>query len=521
MDSYDIIPYQNNCYFETSPESINAIAKLLNFDAVDIKKANVLEIGSAMGCNIIPLAARYPEAKFTGVDMSQKQVDTAKKIIDRMGLKNITMIAEDISNYDFMEQKYDYIIIHGVYSWVSEAVQDSIFKAINNVLSERGIAYISYNVLPGWGKAKTVRDMVRYHIKNFEDPLEKLQQGRAFLEFIVNNKFIDEKSGHYNIIKGELDIIKEIGNWYLYHDYLETSDNGIYFHEFMRKAGQHNLTYLSDVSLSTMTLSNKPKILHESFKDLNGVEIEQYLDFIYERRFRRSLLVKNGAKFNKSITSDRLSGLNLLFKGALADNTITHDQVHSLECIKLKLAKDSNEYINIESIPAVYSACIELSRSVRKYPSIEQLIDKVITIFPDESSDKIKSEVLNLCTYLLSYGFLTFTRHKNSTSESVSDKPVAFLPSVHYSQLGDMVPSIDHYSIRLTTHQRIMIQYLNGQNTVEGISKLFTKDLIQNKMNLTVEGKDLDLKSSDTATKILDMVKAELRNFNTMKLLVA
>lgn len=69
--------------------------------------------------------------------------------------------------------RFDYILTHGVYSWVPPAVQEKILRLCASNLTEHGVAYVSYNVNPGWSMRGMLRDMMCYHASRFEDPRER------------------------------------------------------------------------------------------------------------------------------------------------------------------------------------------------------------------------------------------------------------------------------------------------------------------------------------------------------------
>ncbi|MCD0216938.1 class I SAM-dependent methyltransferase, partial [Enterobacter hormaechei subsp. steigerwaltii] len=114
--------------------------------------AKVLELGCSMGGNIITQALYYPDAEFVGIDLSGRQVAQGNAIIEKMGLKNVRLEEKDILTVDESFGKFDYIIVHGIWSWVPDTVKDKIFSICRNNLTKHGIAYISYNVYPGWWK---------------------------------------------------------------------------------------------------------------------------------------------------------------------------------------------------------------------------------------------------------------------------------------------------------------------------------------------------------------------------------
>ena len=128
-----------------------AKAKIYGLDPVAPNKARVLELGASCGGNIIPQAMYYPTATFTGIDLSGVQVEHGKEIIESIGLTNVTLLEKNIMDVDKSFGTFDYIIVHGIWSWVPDMVKDKILDICSENLSSRGIAYVSLQYCtPGW-----------------------------------------------------------------------------------------------------------------------------------------------------------------------------------------------------------------------------------------------------------------------------------------------------------------------------------------------------------------------------------
>jgi 2-polyprenyl-3-methyl-5-hydroxy-6-metoxy-1,4-benzoquinol methylase len=158
--SYDEVPYESYSYVQTHPAHMATIARLFGLNPPDFKKASVLELGCAGGGNLLPLALLYPEASFTGLDLSQEQIAEANEGKKALKLKNIDFKQQDITTFDLKAHagKFDYIIVHGVFSWVPEPVRGKILELCQSCLSPDGLALISYNTLPGWNAVRSLRE---------------------------------------------------------------------------------------------------------------------------------------------------------------------------------------------------------------------------------------------------------------------------------------------------------------------------------------------------------------------------
>ena len=119
VNPYDEVPYHSRCFIQTHPQRLAFIGRLFGMDPAKASNCRVLELGSASGGNLIPLALRYPQSQFLGLDYAEVQVIEGKKQVEALGLKNLEIRQADLGEYDVTKDgKFDYIICHGVYSWV-------------------------------------------------------------------------------------------------------------------------------------------------------------------------------------------------------------------------------------------------------------------------------------------------------------------------------------------------------------------------------------------------------------------
>ena len=152
------------------------MARIFGVSTPDIAACRVLELGCASGGNLIPMAFNLPRSEFVGVDLSRHQVDDGRSVIRDLGLSNIRIEHASILDIGPDFGTFDYIICHGVFSWVDEPVQEKILQVASDNLSASGVAYISYNTYPGWHMREGVRRMMRYHTRQFDEPQEQIDR---------------------------------------------------------------------------------------------------------------------------------------------------------------------------------------------------------------------------------------------------------------------------------------------------------------------------------------------------------
>jgi methyltransferase-like protein len=248
----------------------------------------------------------FPEIEFVGVDLSKIQIDDGKKEIADLGLKNIELKHMSLSDIDADFGEFDYIICHGVFSWVPKSVQQDIMRVCKRNMSKHGVAYISYNTLPGWSTVSAIRDMMVYHTRNFSTPNEKVSQAVGMLRFALENQ--NDESNHWKIaLKSELDTLLSHNPSYIFHDHLEENNNPLYFYQFIEMAKQAGLQYLGESSLASMYVGNMSVNAAAILKNLTDqVGQEQYMDFVRNRRFRQTLLCHDSNRLNFNLSSEKV-----------------------------------------------------------------------------------------------------------------------------------------------------------------------------------------------------------------------
>ncbi len=295
--SYDEAPYASHPFPQSTPEHLEGIATLFGLTPAPPANARVLELGCAAGGNIIPLALRHPEAQVVGIDLSPVQIAQAIERARQLGITNLELRAMNIEDVDASLGHFDYIIAHGVYSWVPDAVRPAILRVCHEHLAPGGIAYVSYNTYPGWKAREIVRDAMLFRAGARATPEERLAYGRGMMDFLA------QMSPEGSVLRRALDevlpAIQAAGPSYLLHEFLEACNQPVYFRDFVAAARGQGLDYVADAEPQIMFVSNHGAQVAEPLLKEAGndqVLMEQYLDFLTNRSFRRSLLIHAGEK---------------------------------------------------------------------------------------------------------------------------------------------------------------------------------------------------------------------------------
>jgi SAM-dependent methyltransferase len=312
--SYEELPYTNNSYAASHPRTMATVAWLHGLEPPDLTNCRVLELGCGRGGNLLPMAESAPGSQFVGIDLSPRQIDEANADRETLGLKNIDFHALDILNVDDEIGTFDYVLGHGVYSWVSPQVQEAIFRLCAARLTPNGIAYLSYNTFPGWHYNGVMRDLLCYHVTDEASPHEQMEQVRSLIEWF-DRDIPDKENPRSQLTLEACKMLGEQSDAYIYHEYLEIDNRPCYFHEFAETAVTHGLQYIAEAFVDPR-LAHVPATAQKAAEvsaKKSRIRYEQYLDFIMHRAFRCTLLCREGAKVLTQPQTDRLK--SCYFKG--------------------------------------------------------------------------------------------------------------------------------------------------------------------------------------------------------------
>lgn len=312
---YDAIPYLSKPFAQSHPGHLAATAQLLGLDPPDVAGARVLELGGASGGNLIPFAASHPGATCKVIDIGPRQVAEGRARADAMGLANFTIDCASLTDLGAGIGHWDYVIAHGVYSWVSAPVREALLRLAGSVLAPGGVMYLSYNVLPGWRMAQPARDAIRALVPEHLDAQTRVRVARDLLALaqrrMVNADLYVEQ------LKRTAAHLLERSDDFLFHDFMEHENEPFLFFEVMTAADRHGLSFLAEADLCTGFDENFGADFVADVRPRTGGEAlpwEALFDVLSGRTFRQSLLVRaaDAARIDRAIPPDRLDGLDLL-----------------------------------------------------------------------------------------------------------------------------------------------------------------------------------------------------------------
>ncbi len=300
--AYDLLDYPAHVHPQMHPSRLAAIARLHGIAAASPARCELLEVGCGDGLQLVALAQAYPQSRFVGVDMSHVAIARGEAIRTALGLENLELHADDLMTWPLEGKRYDFITAHGFYSWVPDSVRERLLAMCRARLADTGVAYVSYNALPGCHLRRMVWDMLKFHARDTSGARDKVDKARALLEWLGRDVLTAKT--YAEVVRSEAgDLLKRTDTSVLFHDDLAEINQPFMFSEFMEQAAAQGLAYLAEADYFEMNdkaLASEEARVH--LNTLAGDDLlrkEQYLDFLKGRRFRQTLLCHSHAPIQR------------------------------------------------------------------------------------------------------------------------------------------------------------------------------------------------------------------------------
>ena len=461
--SYDAVPYGSYPIAASHPDQLFAVGTLFGINPVPPENARILELGCAGGGNLLPIASQFPNATCVGIDLSQAQVDAAKVAVQYCRLANTSIHQGSIDDISEKHGKFDYIICHGVFSWVPEHIREAILRVSSQNLAENGIAYISYNTMPGWYQRGMIRDMMLRHVDGIKDTAAKTTQARALLAFLV--KSTEFHPGPYAAyLRSEAEFLDKQPDAYLFHDHLEQHNKAYFFQDFIRFASANGLQFLGESSLSSMWAGNLSRETSQKLDSISDAVVSgHYLDCIVGRSFRQTLLVHSSKTLSRTLDPTQFDGIQ--FSGRF----VQEPQAESTAVRKDYKTKNGQK-MSTSELPTQFA----LEALTNAFPG-SLTIDEVVNameagIAASGSASSVNRPLIatELMRWVLS-GYTEFRFQPDRLATKPTGNPKASSWARCQAQAGRYVTNLLHELITLTDVDRRILQLLDGSRDVKAI----------------------------------------------------
>jgi SAM-dependent methyltransferase len=283
-DPYERIPYTDHAYAEAHPDRLAVVARLSRWRSPPVEQARVLDVGCARGGHVLPMASGLRGASFVGIDRAAGQVAEATRIARECGLTNVGFVSAGFEDADLPGSSFDYVTCHGLWSWVAKDARRALLRSIAKWLAPDGVAYVSFNALPGWYERLAARDWLRFAARIGSDPRDELDwlRARAGIDQVSYRRSLDG-------VAARLD---ETDRAYLVHEFLAMEHHPELVTTFLSEAEAAGLRYLGDAIPSETAIELLDADVRERARGLDLPSALLLADFARNNAFRRALLVR-------------------------------------------------------------------------------------------------------------------------------------------------------------------------------------------------------------------------------------
>jgi methyltransferase-like protein len=516
-EAYDSFQYENYPFAATHPDWLYTIGRLHGLHPVPVERCRVLELGSGRGGNLVPLAAQFPEANFVGVDLAESQVADGRRVAQQLGLHNITLEAMDICDVPLEWGEFDYIICHGVYSWVPDHVRSRILEIAATQLSAHGMAFISYNTYPGWHARGMLRSMMKRAIQP-GPPAEMAAAARQFLQMFLTR--IPNDSPLRPWVQSELSLLIGLSDRYIYFEHLVDENTAFYFADFVADAQTHGLTYVADADPTTSVVEQIGAGHHEVLATYgeDPIAAEQMVDYLTTRYFRRSLVCREDAPLrrpNLDATGAEQSMASRLQGSWLAVDA-SDDVVDLGEGVEVSMQEGDNIVITSSDIhgSAISWILAETRPATIGFESLVEIAAERLGLTADA---EFAEQLATRAWRLFQRGKITIGFWPRPQLTEVPEMPEApALARYQAMQREECVTTMTHERMLVDSLDRLLLEFADGTRTVADLQAEAAEALRLGDLSIEIDDQPL------TDMSVLDdLVTTKLQRFAEQALLIA
>lgn len=316
-DRYDAFAYPGFSYPNTHPDRLATMAILHGLSPAPVEHCRLLEIACGEGANLIPIAYAIPAGEFVGFDLARLPVERAQARICDLGLTNVRIFQGDVLEAGPDLGRFDYIVAHGLYSWAPAPVRDRLLGLCSELLAPEGIAFVSYNALPGSYLRRMLRDAMLFGTQGVEDAELSVTAGLEFLHTIAAGR--PEGDAYRVLLEDQLRRLGSHSAAGTFHDELSPEFYPLHFSDFVEHARKHGLEYLCDAEVPPPSDSCYRADLQQAIHAVSGGDVikqEQALDFFRMRSYRETLLCRSDRQIRRGFSPESFESLSLASQAA-------------------------------------------------------------------------------------------------------------------------------------------------------------------------------------------------------------
>lgn len=455
---YDKMPFRSKLHRGRHPDRFRVIGSVLGRSSPQLEKSRILELGCGAAEGLVALALEFPDAALEGTDLSHRAILEGRRIASSCGVKNLSLSESDLRSFSPSAKEYQYIICHGLYSWVSDEVRQSILKIIEKHLSSDGIAFISFNANPGAKTRSILGDLASRFTPDVKDPAEKAKDIRSLFRMYEGAIGYEFERPYSLLMNRELAHIKQESDGSLLHDLLASDSKAFYLRDFAKDLSVFDLSFLGDSRMSrnvgVRTRRNVRGEASDMLLGLSALECGEMEDFLFHTTFREAIVCKGRVESNVLLPD----------KESIRDLWIS---------ASFEVSEDDVELVDIygrtvePSFPLLKSALLHLGGIWPDGATLDDLVSKLKVTKSDQ--EVLMTSLLGLFEDDLVELFKT----KPKFSSILSDKPAASPLARYQAATDSKVTNLRFETVELSPFEKEVLLLIDGSKSISEIIRHF------------------------------------------------
>lgn len=311
------VNYTLGFYRELAPSFLNYVCITNGVEGLRVgSKLRYCELGCGRGYGTNLLAAANPDVEFIGIDFNPMHVNEARTLAERSGISNVKFLelsfGEAARSTDPLLAVFDIVALHGVFNWVTPSVRGEIIDFLRAKLVSGGLAYVSYNALPGWAAIVPVQRIFKeFADRATGDSLDRIEKGRAVLKELA-----DKSSGyiaHNPKVKELIQAFDQQDPHYLAHEFLNEGWQPLYVTDVLDSLSEAKLAFVGSAGVAENRLILcVPKDLMALVQSAPDTALRELLkDYAVSKLFRRDVYAKGRLRLTGQELRRRYQGILL------------------------------------------------------------------------------------------------------------------------------------------------------------------------------------------------------------------
>jgi methyltransferase-like protein len=459
---YADLPYPNKTQPERHVYNLNLRSRLFGLTPAPPENCRMLDLACSNARQIIAMAYEFPNSEFVGIDSSASAIADGQRLAKDLDLRNIRLICDDIKGLASELGSFDYITVHGAFTWVPVKLQKRILRIAQTHLAEDGVFLLHYRSYPGSFSYEALRRLFCIHIDGLKDTKARLSRAYELVDFL------HEALPPYHPLRPEVEEVygykgDETLESLFYHDYVAPDAQCFYFEDLAEQAKLHNLQYVCEMQPSyTWHLDLDARSERVLRRIVDPIKREQYHDYLSYNNTRYSLFCLGQTPIKQELDEE-----------VIKECTVSAN-IHS-DTQNLTSEDQCNQEADYFLGPSALTECIikaigeEWPQAISFWGLVNKVMDASITDAKDireRSRNTIAAELVSFIRQKYETGQLHLWPVKYDFCQYVSDTPMtselarslaqhnkpAWIINQRYETMN--LDSLQHYVLQLSDGRR-------------------------------------------------------------------